>query len=457
MVTQLDYVLSKLLIILLTVVALGSPWMFGAWEIWWFWPFMGCILAAGLCYSIKLILAPTGGTRALTIPDIGFLAISAWAPFLIYALVRSVQAEVRMDAERSLLLQSSPLLLATMVSTGLKQTQQRKLLILMLFNYMALGLYGILNHYLAGNVWVLWKPGFPQYQSEHGVLRATGPYYCPDHFAGLMEFALVMALPMFLTRDATRLHRFFAAGLACISLWAIILTRSRGGGLAASVGLAAGVLLCTMSWPKGKRWAIRYAGASIMTVGLAILIFHGGHYMQRFLNYPWSSFANSERYQMTAAALRAWKSAPLFGVGPGMHANLWPHFAPSPDGNRTTGSWPSFPNNHYHSFEAHNDWAQLLEEYGVAGMILFLAGAGTTAAALFRRWRRQANDCILHPHCSSPEWAIPGVLLAGVVMTVHSFGDFNLQIPATTWQLGLLAGVAFGLSKRSQSTGTTSC
>ena len=46
------------------------------------------------------------------------------------------------------------------------------------------------------------------------------------------------------------------------------------------------------------------------------------------------------RYHMISAALRAWRTRPLFGIGPGMHRNLWPHFAPSPDGDRTRGIWP---------------------------------------------------------------------------------------------------------------------
>ena len=39
----------------------------------------------------------------------------------------------------------------------------------------------------------------------------------------------------------------------------------------------------------------------------------------------------------------------------------------STDGDRSAYRWPTFPNNYYHSFEAYNDWVQLLEEYGLIG------------------------------------------------------------------------------------------
>jgi O-antigen ligase len=172
-------------------------------------------------------------------------------------------------------------------------------------------------------------------------------------------------------------------------------------------------------------------------LGITLFAAFGGHYVKRFKEYPWTRLEYSDRYQMSAAALRGWFSAPVFGIGPGMHQNLWPHFAPSPDGDRERGIWPRFPNNRYHSFEAHNDWAQLLEEYGAVGLALFLLAMGTAAGMLYRCWRRRAHAGRL---CDQ-DWPILAALLAGVAMAGHSVGDFNLQIPATTWLLAGLAGV----------------
>jgi O-antigen ligase len=188
----------------------------------------------------------------------------------------------------------------------------------------------------------------------------------------------------------------------------------------------------------------------LLTAGIITFTAFGGHYVKRFKEYPWSQLQHSDRYQMSAAALRAWRTAPWFGVGPGMHQNLWPHFAASPDGDREKGIWPSAPNNTYHSFEAHDDWAQLLEEYGVAGVLLFLAAIGTAVSIVYRRWKRWAHNLNLDDSATAQStlaWMLPGLLLAALAMAVHSIGDFNLQIPGTTWLLGLLTGLTIASAR----------
>lgn len=386
------------------------------------------------------------GTRRLNFSTLTYTIVMAWAPFLIYALIRAIQADVAMDAERSFLLHLTPFLLGIIVATGLHPTQQEKLITLFMFNFGLLGLYGIANHYLAGNATVLWEPGFPQYQE--GYHRATGSYFCPDHFSGLLELALAMSMALLLVRSTSRSQRLLALVLASISLLGIVLSRSRGGGIVAGVVLVVALALCTMTWPRKIKTRVRVAGFSALALAVAAFVLLGGHYVKRFKEYPWSQLEQSDRFQMSAAAIRAWKTAPWIGVGPGMHPNLWPHFAPSADGDRMTGRWPRFPNNHYHSFEAHDDWAQFLEEYGIIGMTLFLLAIGTTVSGLYRRWRRWASLQAGSAACTpSLEWMIPGILLAGLAMAIHSLGDFNLQVPGTTWLMGIMAGLAVAIAR----------
>jgi O-antigen ligase len=149
--------------------------------------------------------------------------------------------------------------------------------------------------------------------------------------------------------------------------------------------------------------------------------------------------------QMAAAALRAWKTAPWFGIGPGMHQNLWPHFAATPDGDRATRRWPTHPNFAYHSYEVHSDWVQLLEEYGAAGFALFLLAAAACFGLLARDLRGQSRQLLENRwRCrgDEPHPFVLSALLAMVCMGFHSLGDFNLQIPATTWLLAAVLGIA---------------
>lgn len=427
---------------LLVLVTLGSVWLFGAWETWWFWPFTACLFAAGACFGLRLVISGQLGLHRPTISPFAYLVIAAWLPFLAYAVIRTVQTEVRMDAERSLLLQTTPLLIAGMVAVGLSERRQRALLMLILVNLGLIGLYGIANHTMTGNAKVLWLPGYPQYQEVYH--RALGTYFCPDHFSGLMELALAGALTVLLVRSVPSRGRLCGLLLAVIALWGIALSRSRGGGLVACFLILGAIWLAGQSWPRRSRWLVRGIGLAVLAIALTGVALFGGHYTQRFKEYPWASLKQSDRYMMTAGALRGWASAPWFGIGPGMHPNLWPHFAATSDGDRATGRWPSALNNTFHSFEAHDDWAQLLEEYGGVGFLLFLTAVGTLLIGLYRRWKHAAT--LLSQSESLPESTgtigVLTALLAALAMVIHSVGDFNLQIPGTVWTLGALGGLA---------------
>lgn len=445
---RFDDIISDVLLGLLALIAVGSTWLFGAWENWYFWPFVTLIFTASTCFAIRLLLSARLGTSRLNFSTIVYTLTLAWLPFLIYALIRAIQTDVPMDAERSFLLQFTPFLLALMAAVGIYEAQQRFLAVVLAVNLALLGLYGIANHILAGNANVLWVTGFPQYQL--GYHRATGSYFCPDHFSGLMEIALAMGLALALIKTTPLIQRIAAMGLSGIALWGIILSRSRGGGIVAGLVIITALWLCTQSWNKRAQKLGRGGGLIILTACIIAFTAFGGHYVTRFKEYPWSHLQHSDRYQMSAAALRAWHSAPWFGVGPGMHQNLWPHFAPSSDGDREKGIWPSQLNNTYHSFEAHDDWAQILEEYGMFGVALFLFAIGTALWLICRRWKRWAYNLSLEASVSSNSkfaWLLPALLLSALAMAVHSFGDFNLQIPGTTWLLGILTGLTLATTR----------
>jgi O-antigen ligase len=312
-------------------------------------------------------------------------------------------------------------------------------------NFLLLGLYGIGNHFLANNSKVLWMPGFPHYQQDH--YRATGSYYCPDHFAGIMELALCIAIAVIAAKGAGTWRRVGMTVLAAVSVLGISLSKSRGGGFVLVLILGLALWWGVMAWSPRQRLMIRLAGLVVGLVALVGVVVAGTSYVQRFKQYPWTKLEHSDRYQMSAAALRGWMSSPWIGIGPGMHQNLWPHFAPSADGDREKGIRPRFLNNSFHSYEAHNDWVQLLEEYGLVGVILFLWAVGRSGMALLRGWKRAAADLSRGVETS----VLPAALLAAAAMVLHSGGDFNLQIPATTWLLAAMMALALAFINDNES------
>jgi O-antigen ligase len=445
---RLDRILSAAGFALIGVVVLAGPWLFGAWEMWWFWPFAGALFAALAALGVRLLLCARIGPDRLHLERLGRRTAVFYVPFLAYALVRAVQAEVYMDAERSLLLHLTAVGVAGLIVVGFSDGQVRALGRLIPVSLLLLAAYGIANHALTGSARVLWAPGYAQYLAEH---RASGSYFCPDHFAGVMELGFAVGLGHVLDRTARRTDRWLGAALIPLTVWAVVLTTSRGGGL--TLGVVAGVALGwgLVQWPPRVRWAIRGTAAAAGLAAVAGFLTVGSGYVERFAKYPWRDIEQAERYQMIRAALRAWRTAPVFGIGPGMHQNLWPHFAATPDGDRARGIWPRFLNNTYYSYEVHSDWVQLLEEYGVVGLALFGMAAGVAAHGVAAGWRREARARRANgwqPTGRQDFGLSLGALLAGTAMAFHSLGDFNLQMPATVWLLAAMAALPLAWASR---------
>lgn len=434
----LDVILGWSAFALVCLVTLAAPWFFGAWEMWWFWLFAACIFLATALFAVRLMLPGFPGLRRIRRPRAAAACALVYSAFLLYAAVRFLQAEVFMDAERSFLLFLTPFLLAGIIVTGFGRSQLRALSVLLVANLLALGLYGIINHLWTGSERVMWGHGYPGYLQEG---RASGSYYCPDHFSGVMELLLCAALAILLSREPRWQWRALMILPLGVAVAGVVLSKSRGGGLTVAVVSLFILAIGFSQWPPRVGWTLRGGVLLLAAAGAVALAVAGGRYVERFRNYPWTRIEASDRYQMAMAALRAWKTNRVFGIGPGMHQNLWPHFAATEDGDREAGKWPTHTNHTFHSYEVHSDWTQLLEEYGIVGVVLFAGatgvGLGTLWAGRARALRRRKEEGAGTPHY----WTLQAALFAAVALAFHSLGDFNLQMPATTWLLAALTAV----------------
>ncbi|MCK5849395.1 MAG: O-antigen ligase family protein [Kiritimatiellae bacterium] len=440
--------------VFLCISVLVGPWLFGAWEMWWFWPLTTCIFFSILFLAVRIIFKPDVDDyehephydRKKVI-----FCILAFIPFLVYALVRALQAEVFMDAERSFLLFFTSFLVGIQVLLGLNRKQLHLVYVLILINLACLGSYGLINHFYHNNTMVMWLPGYPQYIRE---VRATGSYFCPDHFAGIMELTLCLCLGVILDRNIKKFWKVLAIGLAILAVSGVVLSRSRGGGATVLVIFVAALVWGFSQWETKARWLFRIGATAILLLSLVVFCVSGQAYVKRFTQwFGWEQAkgkpfvemkaevmlraTESSRGRMFAGAYRAWDSSRAFGIGPGMHQNLWPHFSASRDGDREFGVWPSQPNHGFWSDFVHSDWLQLLEEYGMVGLALFLIPAGVVF------WLLLAGREI---HFAT---SLGGVL-AFVCMAFHSIGDFNLQMPATAWVFAAILAIPLAITLESR-------
>jgi len=431
---------------------------------WWFWTLAIPILAGAACHGLLLVLGPSfpadDGARSRTAGRLLLTSAALFLAFVLYAAVRTAQAPVFMTAERSLLLFVLPALVWMQLRAPSSGSRPGLLFSMLQWDLLLLGLYGILNHVFFDSRLVMWVPGYEQYTSHH---RATGSYFCPDHFAGIMEFGVALALGMLLSRDRSPRELTLSGALLAVALIAVAMSKSRGGGMSVLLVLAASLVFGFSQWRAYQRWCYRLSAAALLGIGIILFANHADQYMKRMREHKlvaaiaessprqWpqalrEAFPDTDRGAMICGAMRAWGSARLLGIGPGMHQNLWPRFAATADGDRAAGIWPTRTNEGFHSYEVHSDWVQLLEEYGLAGFALFTSAAAFFYAALLaahfseamaRKRRTRA------PGRPSRHHATLAALLSFTAMSFHSLGDFNLQMPATGWMLAAILAIPF--------------
>ncbi len=457
----MDWVRSMIrwaLVGVLFLVGCLAPWFFGTWEMWWFWPFtavlaMGCVLA-----GIALFL---GEGR---FPSRAVWCLVLCLPFCVYILLRWWLGDVvYLDAERAVLLHLTGVFVAALVVFWLRDFQLPWLFWGLFGSLLAMAVYGILNHWVAESRHVLWAPRYEQYAG-----RATGPYFCPNHFAGAMELLIFMGLGLLLDRASCVRNRWMGGLAVVLGCMGAVMSLSRGSGLTLVVVFVLLMIVGFYQWPVSVRygWRAVFVFGGLFVVISAIALAHG--YRDRYVTYGGLRYVSSEQEekvvaQVTTRLLRtsrgrmftgawlAWQTAPWLGTGPGMHRNLWPAFAHSGDGDREAGVWPSLVNDDFHSYEVHSDWLELLQEQGIVGTLLFLIGCIAVLVLFFRAFRRTAQHWKVHEldYLENPPEGFY-LILAGFLsiggMAVHSLGDFNLQMPGTVWMLAILVGLGIRAS-----------
>ncbi|MBA3544376.1 MAG: O-antigen ligase family protein, partial [Chthoniobacterales bacterium] len=262
--------------------------------------------------------------------------------------------------------------------------------------------------------------------------RASGFYVCPNHFAGLVEVAGIFCLSLVAWSRWPIWAKLLAgyAGLVCYA--GLVLTGSRGGYLSAGASLLLFVVLTLIVLRKaGGRVFGRTAlvgGVFALLLGAAILF---GFKHNDYLRDRAKKILDPDdiRIDLWHAALAQWQTQPVFGTGSGTYLYYGRRF-------RTERV-------QLDPVAVHNDYLQLLAEYGAVGGAAFLFFLGAhlwRGAEAFRKLgpRRLASSARLF---SNNLALTVGALGAVAAYVVHSFFDFNLHIPANVLLLAFVFGM----------------
>jgi O-antigen ligase len=393
------------------VVLLLGPLVFGAVEPW-------SIFALETC---AVLLLAVWAFRQWTNSEVNISENVVYRPMAAFFVLVTLQWVIGTTAYRlvtytHLLLYAAYGMLVFVVTQTLRRSSQFEMLAKLFSAYgLVVASFAILQG-LAPNGKLYWV-----FTLEQGGL-IYGPYVNHNHYAGLMEmlmpFPLVLATSHF--TDGNR--KIAVAGIAALMAGSIFLSGSRGG-MAAFVAqmVVLGVLLARK---RDGSWKQPLMLGGFLAVVIIFLIWMGGNELTQRLASIHSEareeLSGGVRLSIDRDCLHMLLKRPLLGWGLGAFPIAYPQFR-------------SF----YTTFfvnQAHNDYLQLLVETGLAGfaiVVWFLVLVFRQASSKIKNWTETASGALT-----------VATLLGCVGILVHSFLDFNLQVPANAALFYVLCAIA---------------
>jgi O-antigen ligase len=202
-----------------------------------------------------------------------------------------------------------------------------------------------------------------------------------DFNAAGSYLAMAFFLTLGLSVSARRVPRWVWIGSASLVLLAVWLTGSR----AALIAVPAGGIL--FAWFSRESWRSLSRGTMAAVVGGAVLVVLLGAWFFPSVATGRNPFALQARVEMGEAALRMFRSHPVFGIGIGRFWEMSEDYISPEFGARIVedrGRGPTAPREN-----AHNNYLQILAELGLVGVgpFLWLLAAIARQAWLARRSR----------------------------------------------------------------------
>jgi O-antigen ligase len=338
-----------------------------------------------------------------------------WAvlAFVGYAIFRYHQADLELVARRELIrVVVYALLFFVIVNNLNRQEAPPRVAYTLVFLGMAISGYAIYQYATdSQQIGIFLKPAI--YAG-----RGSGTYICPNHLAGFLEMILPLGLAFTIMGRVSPLLRILLGYASLVMLAGIGVTFSRGGWVAAGLSL---FLFVALLLRKG-RYRI-----PVLLVALAVAVAAWG-----FTSY--SSFLQKKRLDRAllteaksggiAFRLRLWKPAAAMwqdhfwlGVGPGHFDYRIGPYRPE-----WVQARPGY---------AHNDYLNTLADWGLVGGLIVLSALGLCAAGVGKAWKYvRREDADLGTRRSQRAAFVFGASVGLVALLIHSFSDFNMQIPA---------------------------
>lgn len=285
-----------------------------------------------------------------------------------------------------------------------------------------LGAYAIIQA-LGQSQRVLWLVQPPDY-----FKRAGGTFVNPNHLAAFLGLLTPLSVAQFLLGRGKPVVKILHGYSTLMMLGGIGCTMSRGGWAAVAVGLGG-----LLAWVAFRRRELRLPIAilaALFAVGAFLFFKSSDKAGSRLanLNQQGNRDAGIGRQWIWKPALRMWNDHRLLGVGPGHFDVRFPGYR-SPEVQRNPG-W------------VHNEYLNLLTDYGAAGTALAALAIGGFAWGVVRSVKyveRGTSD--LGTRGSNRTAFFVGAIAGLGTLGIHCLVDFNLHLPAIALTGAVITGL----------------
>jgi len=261
--------------------------------------------------------------------------------------------------------------------------------------------------------------------------RGHGTYLNGNHLAWFLNMAGIMAVAVTCWGRWGLKVKILCLYVALASFAGAMVTLSRGGMLGLGAGLTAFLLLSALALAIGARdrriVGVLVVAAAVVAAGsVSFFVFKNSFVVQQRFD---ALVSDTYRPVVFEAVWRQAQLEPLLGTGAGTFLYY----------GREYREMNSFTDDIY----AHNDWAQIAADFGFPAFALLVwvvwAHAATGLWGL-REVLRKRMAVYSRPQSHAAALLI-GALACLAMFVVHSFFDFNMQIPANA----LLASACLGM------------
>ena len=343
-----------------------------------------------------------------------FLPMIAFGLLIIAQVVLGLTAYRHDTVSEALLFGAYGMLCFLATQSLIRSSHARKLAVILALYGAVIAAFGLLQG-IAPNGKLYWV----RLPRMGGAIY--GPYVNHNHYSGLMELLVPIPLLISLSHLVRERERMLAGVAAAIMVGTVFLSGSRGGMISIFVEL---MIVAVLMSRRHKSFRIAIGSLAFAVVLISMLTWLGGkeltHRVSSISTETRGEISGGTRLSIDRDALRMFIHRPILGWGLGTFPIVYPQFR-------------SFYTNFFVN-EAHNDYLQFMVETGVAGLAVMV----WFIVILYRRARNKIGNWTSNVSSATTLACILGA--TGIL--VHSFFDFNLQIPANAALFYVLCSLA---------------